>query len=101
NKHADGWHTSQELKKVQDHVASYSKLKKHLQLYCSVPLLDFTIGAAEIFTNLRSKEIRIGTMDLKIAAICLDNDALLLTCNSVDFEKVSGIRFEDWTVTES
>ena len=41
--------------------------------------------------------IRIGTMDLKIAASCLCEDALLLTRNTVDYSKVPGLRFEDWT----
>jgi tRNA(fMet)-specific endonuclease VapC len=86
------------LKKVEAQVASYSKLRKHLQLYCSIPLLNFTDDAAGIFNDLRSQGIRIGTMDLKIAAICLANEALLLTRNSIDFEKVPALRFEDWTI---
>lgn len=40
--------------------------------------------------------MRIGTMDLKIAAICLAHDATLLTRNLVDFEKVPGLRVENW-----
>jgi tRNA(fMet)-specific endonuclease VapC len=35
-------------------------------------------------------------MDLKIAAICLAHDALLLTRNLVDFRRVPGLRVEDW-----
>ena len=35
-------------------------------------------------------------IDLKIAAICLVHDALLLTRNLVDFEKVPGLRVENW-----
>jgi tRNA(fMet)-specific endonuclease VapC len=41
-------------------------------------------------------KIRIGTMDLKIASICLAHDALLLSRNRVDFEKVPGLRVENW-----
>lgn len=40
---------------------------------------------------------RIGTMDLKIAAIALANDATLLSRNLRDFGKVPGLRVEDWT----
>jgi tRNA(fMet)-specific endonuclease VapC len=37
-------------------------------------------------------------MDLKIAAICLANDATLLTRNSTDFGKVPALRTENWTL---
>ena len=35
-------------------------------------------------------------MDLKIAAICIAHDPLLLTRNLVDFEKVPGLQVENW-----
>ena len=81
---------------VKKQVDAYSRLRKHLRLYCSVPLLDFSELAAERFTDLRQRRIRIGTMDLKIAASCLCENALLLTRNFVDYSKVPGLRFEDW-----
>jgi tRNA(fMet)-specific endonuclease VapC len=82
---------------VRKQVETYSRLKKHLQLYCSVPLLDFTETAAFRFMELRSQKIRIGTMDLKIAASCLCHGALLLTRNVLDYSKVPGLRLADWT----
>ncbi len=38
-------------------------------------------------------------MDLKIAAITLAHDALLLTRNIADFERVPGLRAENWLDT--
>jgi tRNA(fMet)-specific endonuclease VapC len=35
-------------------------------------------------------------MDLRIAAIALANDALLLSANQRDFGKVPRLRVEDW-----
>ena len=35
-------------------------------------------------------------MDLKIASICIAHDALLLTRNLVDFEKVPRLKVENW-----
>jgi predicted nucleic acid-binding protein len=35
-------------------------------------------------------------MDLKIAAVSIASEAMLLTRNTVDFEKISGLRVENW-----
>ena len=59
-------------------------------------MLPFDHEAALAFEKLRQMKIRIGTMDLKIASICLAHDALLLSRNRVDFEKVPGLRVENW-----
>lgn len=52
--------------------------------------------AAEEFNRLKKQRVRIGTQDLKIAAIALASDALLLSANLRDFEQVPGLRAEDW-----
>ena len=46
--------------------------------------------------NLKRQRLRCGTMDLKIAAICLVHDGLLLTRNLSDFAKIPGLRVENW-----
>ena len=52
--------------------------------------------AADRFEQLRRQKIRIGTQDLKIAAVALKMDALLLTANLRDFRQVPGLRVENW-----
>jgi len=78
-------------------IAAYSRLKRHLDDFRSHLVLDFEERAAAEFQRLRGQRIRIGTMDLKISAIVLVNDATLLTRNLVDFRKVPGLKAEDWT----
>lgn len=50
------------------------------------------------FERLRQAKIRIGTKDLRIAAICLATGATLLTRNLRHFEQVPGLIAEDWSV---
>jgi tRNA(fMet)-specific endonuclease VapC len=54
-------------------------------------------AAVQRFDQLARARIRIGTMDLKIAAVALANQATLLSSNLSDFQKVPGLRVEDWT----
>ena len=72
-------------------------LKKNLDDFRTIDVLDFDEEAAAELQRLRRMKIRIGTMDLKIAAIALVHDATLLSRNLVDFKKVPGLKVEDWT----
>jgi tRNA(fMet)-specific endonuclease VapC len=65
---------------------------------CNMNLLDFHECACECFKKLRQQKINIGTQDLRIAAIALVNDAILVTQNYKDFIKVPDLKMEDWTV---
>jgi tRNA(fMet)-specific endonuclease VapC len=58
----------------------------------------YLLRAAERFHALWIMRLRIGTMDLKIAATALANDATLLTRNTSDFGRIPGLRIEDWSV---
>jgi tRNA(fMet)-specific endonuclease VapC len=79
-------------------VEAYRRLRSHLENYRQVPVLDFDEAAAGVYEELRRARIRIGTMDLKIAAIVISLDATLLSRNKRDFAKVPGLKLEDWTV---
>jgi tRNA(fMet)-specific endonuclease VapC len=79
-------------------VELYGYLKNQLLNYCVIAVLDFDDRAVVQCERLRQARIRIGTMDLKIAAIALANDATLLSRNLADFGKVPTLRVEDWTL---
>lgn len=83
---------------VPRQIEDYGELKKLLQDYCNIAVLAYDAQAAAHFEGLRQAKIRIGTMDLKIAAIALANDAVLLTRNLSDFIKAPGLKVEDWSV---
>ncbi len=80
-----------------DYVAATRRLRGTFDDFQKRTMLDFGDRAAAEFTRLKAAKVRIGTMDLRIAAITLANDAKLITRNLRDFEKVPGLRAEDWT----
>ncbi len=78
-------------------IEAYRKLRRFITQFCQIALIDYTAGAAEEFEKLRQAKVRIGTKDLRIAAICLANDAMLLTRNLKHFEQVPGLNAENWS----
>jgi tRNA(fMet)-specific endonuclease VapC len=83
---------------VAHQVEAYRRLLQHLDNYRRIPVLAFDEAAADVFQQLRRTHLRIGTMDLKLAAIVLSRDAALLSRNLADFRQVPGLQVEDWTV---
>ncbi|MFL5802191.1 MAG: type II toxin-antitoxin system VapC family toxin [Roseiflexaceae bacterium] len=79
-------------------VAVYRRLQQHLVNFCTIPLVAFDEDAAQIVQRLQQARLRMGTMDMKIAAIALAHEATLLTRNLSDFSRVPQLREEDWTV---
>jgi tRNA(fMet)-specific endonuclease VapC len=77
-------------------VAYYERLLRLVSFFAAWEVLPFDQQAAATFTQLRQQGVRIGTMDLKIAAIALGHEALVLTGNLRDFQQVPGLRVEDW-----
>jgi tRNA(fMet)-specific endonuclease VapC len=76
---------------------AYARLQSGLEFYLQMSCLPFDEVAAKIFDQLRSQKIRIGTNDLAIAAITLSVNGVLVTRNAIDFQRVPGLLFEDWT----
>jgi len=81
---------------ITELVRAYESLASVTDFLHGFTRLPFDSEAAELFIKLRKKGVRIGTMDLRIACIVMEHDAVLLTRNKVDFEKVPGLKFENW-----
>jgi tRNA(fMet)-specific endonuclease VapC len=86
---------------TQGVVRAYQKFEQILTDFSAMQVLPFDAAAAIVFDQLRSQRIRIGTMDLRVAAIAIGNDLTIVTRNFVDFAKVPGLRVEDWTIPPS
>ncbi len=77
-------------------VECYQRLERVRTSFQKMNVLLFDIDSQAMFKSLRPKCRTMGTLDLRIASIALATDAILLTRNVVDFERVPGLQFENW-----
>jgi tRNA(fMet)-specific endonuclease VapC len=79
-------------------VGAYEKLKQTFILFSELEILEYNLIADRYFREFRKAGIRIGSLDLRIAAITLASGGILLSRNLQDFEKVPGLIIEDWSL---
>ena len=85
-------------KNLQGLASAHRNLKLTQNFFCSVNLLEFNQAACESYQKLRQQKINSGSQDLRIAAIALVNQAIVVTQNEKDFIKVPNLSIEDWTL---
>jgi len=78
-------------------VQIYERLLAHLTTFKKMVVLEFDEESAKQAEKLRAARLRLGSMDLKIAAIVLSRGAVLVTRNTIDFKKVPNLSIEDWS----
>ena len=76
----------------------YALLVGTVRLLNQLPIVLYDQVSESQYQQLRTLRRRIGTQDLRIAAVALANDLTLLTRNRADFSQVPGLRIEDWSV---
>ena len=78
---------------------SRAKLENFLSKF---PILDWDQDAAWVYGNVRktleAKGQRIGERDLWLASQALALDATMVTNNTREFERVEGLKLENWVV---
>jgi tRNA(fMet)-specific endonuclease VapC len=79
-------------------VRAYRRLLATFLYFRTITIMDFDEQAQTIFQRLRAERIRIGTLDLRIAAIALCREATLVTRNRQDFAGIPALNIEDWSV---
>ncbi len=80
-----------------DLILAYDRLLTTVRYFARINVLSFTSAAAASLRNLQQQRIRIGTQDLRIAAIVLATQGVLVTANTRDFAKIPGLVIEDWS----
>ncbi|MGD9632519.1 MAG: type II toxin-antitoxin system VapC family toxin [Pirellulales bacterium] len=94
-----GWNAYlQRARSIESVVRAYAMFQQILVDFARMAVVPFDTPAAREFDALRSAGVRVGTMDLRIAAIAISRQWTVLSRNLVDFQRVPGLQVEDWTM---
>lgn len=92
-----GWLASiAKERQARRQIIPYRELGQLFEFFQDYVIVHFDESAVDQFEQLKADKHRIGTMDLKIAAITLTHQALLLSANLRDFQQIPGLRVENW-----
>lgn len=75
---------------------AYELFSATVNAFRHIVILPYTTAADALVQEWRSRKIRVGTHDLRIAAICIVHSARLISRNRQDFEQVPGLQIEYW-----
>jgi tRNA(fMet)-specific endonuclease VapC len=88
-------------KEIDDVVRLYRKLDHTVLLCKRIPVLSFDEVVGDRYRQMMQETPSLSKKrlekDMRIAAIALVNDAIVVTRNDRDFSQVPGIRLENWT----
>jgi tRNA(fMet)-specific endonuclease VapC len=84
------------FREVREQIPAYERLREMFTFFGRWQIVPLDGRAVSRFEAFKKQKVRIGTQDLKIAAIAIANDALLLTANLKDFRRVPDLRVENW-----
>lgn len=84
--------------KLEKLAAVYERFQSAVRALNEIEILPFNADCAQSVRRLQRLRLRIGTADLRIAAIALTRESILVTANTRDFSMIPGLALEDWTV---
>ena len=93
-----GWYTQVRRARDDDQLAwAYQALQETIEFTRRIQILAFNRAAIARYRALRVSHRRTGVNDLRIAAIVLEQESVLVTRNTADFVDIEGLRLEDWS----
>ena len=93
-----GWYAQlRQAKQAERLLWAYRRLAATARFLSRVQIVEFDEAALQRYEELKKSKVRIGTNDLRIAAMVLERNAILVTRNLRDFQQVPGLQIEDWS----
>jgi tRNA(fMet)-specific endonuclease VapC len=93
-----GWYSQiRRAKNNEQLLRAYSSLQQAVEFLARVRILPMDEEALEQFHAFRKGKQRMGSNDLKMAAIAKRHGVALVTRNMRDFKRLAGVKLEDWS----
>ena len=93
-----GWYTVlRNARRADDLARVYQRLVDTVRSMAPLTILPFTISAIGRYQQLIQLKRNVRRMDLRIAAIVLEDGGTLVTRNGRDFGRIPGLVLEDWS----
>ena len=94
-----GWYTlARRVNRPAQIEWAYGQLAAAVVFLAGVPLLPLSRAAITEYDRLKTLKLNVGRNDLRIAAIAMENLAVVVTRNIRDFGRIPGLAVEDWSV---
>jgi tRNA(fMet)-specific endonuclease VapC len=94
-----GWYTvTRQARQPKEIAQAYAHLGEAVVRLAKWRILPYTESAVAQVGQLNGLRLNVRLMDLRIAAIALENSAVVVTRNRRDFSRVPLLKIEDWSV---
>jgi tRNA(fMet)-specific endonuclease VapC len=94
-----GWYTAlRKARRPDDLALAYQSLADTVPFLAQWTILSLTAAAISRSQQLIGLRLNVRRMDLRIAAIVLEHGGTLVTRNTRDFGRVTGLVLEDWSI---
>jgi tRNA(fMet)-specific endonuclease VapC len=75
---------------------AYAQLAHSTRALAKLPVLDFSLPAIQRFRMLEKQKLGVGKMDLRIGAIALESNLIVVTRNIQDYSRIPLLQIENW-----
>jgi tRNA(fMet)-specific endonuclease VapC len=93
-----GWYAQLRQAKGPKKLAwAYARPAANVRFLASVKILDLEEAAIQRYEQLKRLRLKVGKMDLQIAATALQYGGTVVTRTIRDFKAIPGLSIEDWS----
>lgn len=75
---------------------NHKLIEQLLEIVTVIPIYDSIMSYGKVKAKLRKTGTMISDLDLFIGCTALENDLIMVTENTKKFERISGIKLENW-----
>jgi tRNA(fMet)-specific endonuclease VapC len=92
-----GWYRLlRKVRLAEEQARVYQRLAEAIPLLVRWRILSMTHAAIMRYDGLKKLKLNVRKMDLRIAAVVLEYEGILVTRNLRDFQRVPNLAIEDW-----